>query len=163
MAGNGNKTSSHFSGRGVFILVAILAIAAAAAFFVNMRRGGERAGGMMPEDTSAMAAGAALAQVKLPAALSPAAKLGKRVFDAKCATCHGQNAAGQNGVAPPLINQIYRPAHHGDMAFFLATQNGVRSHHWNFGNMPPVSGLTRADLGNIVAYVREVQRANGIN
>ena len=40
---------------------------------------------------------------------------------------------------------------------------GVRGHHWRFGDMPPVEGLTRTDVAMIVAYVRELQRANGIN
>jgi len=37
---------------------------------------------------------------------------------------------------------------------------GVR--HWRFGDMPPVEGLSRRDVAAIVAYVRELQRANGI-
>jgi len=49
------------------------------------------------------------------------------------------------------------------MAFHLAVQNGVRAHHWKFGNMPAQDGLTRSDVNTIVAYVREVQQANGIN
>ena len=44
-----------------------------------------------------------------------------------------------------------------------ATALGVRAHHWSFGNMPAVEGLTRADVKMIVAYIRELQRANGIN
>ena len=56
------------------------------------------------------------------------------------------NAAGQNGVSSPLVHKIYEPSHHSDMAFVLAAKNGVRSHHWNFGNMPPVKGLTDADV-----------------
>jgi len=40
---------------------------------------------------------------------------------------------------------------------------GVRAHHWSFGNMPAVEGLTRADVKMIIAYIRELQRANGIN
>jgi hypothetical protein len=49
------------------------------------------------------------------------------------------------------------------MSFVLAVKNGVRAHHWRFGDMPPVDGLTQSDVMNIVAYVRELQRANGIN
>jgi mono/diheme cytochrome c family protein len=50
------------------------------------------------------------------------------------------------------------------MAFVLAARNGVRAHHWPFGDMPPVEErLTDGELGAIVAYVRELQRANGIN
>ena len=48
------------------------------------------------------------------------------------------------------------------MAFVLAAQNGARAHHWNFGNMPAVEGVTQGDVLNIVAYVRALQRENGI-
>ena len=107
--------------------------------------------------------GAQIVEVRLPAQLSPEATIGKRAFEAKCAACHGANAAGQNGVAPPLIHRIYEPSHHSDEAFQMAVRNGVRAHHWNFGNMPPVEGLTRADVQYIARYIREVQRENGIN
>ena len=106
---------------------------------------------------------AALATVVLPEALSERAQMGKTAFEAKCAVCHGADAAGQAGVAPPLIHKIYEPSHHGDEAFQRAASMGVRAHHWPFGDMPPVTGLTRADVEMIVAYIREVQRANGIN
>jgi hypothetical protein len=49
------------------------------------------------------------------------------------------------------------------MSFQLAVQNGVRAHHWKYGNMPPVEGLTKGDVRGIIAYVRELQRENGIN
>ncbi len=106
--------------------------------------------------------GSPLAEVKLPATLSPQAEMGRRIFEAKCATCHGQNAAGQAGVAPPLVHQIYRPAHHADIAFVLAAKNGVQAHHWNFGNMPPVEAITEGEVKLIVRYIRELQQANGI-
>ncbi|MBZ0130468.1 MAG: cytochrome c [Rhodobacteraceae bacterium] len=118
---------------------------------------------MVPPNTSAIAEGAAIADVRLPTKLSPDAEIGKLAFEAKCAACHGANAAGQNGVAPPLVHKIYEPNHHSDMAFVLAAQNGVRAHHWQFGNMPPVDGLTRSDIQFIARYVRELQRENGIN
>lgn len=87
---------------------------------------------------------------------------GKSAFDTNCASCHGANAAGQDGVAPPLVHIIYEPNHHGDQAFYLAARQGVRSHHWPFGDMPPVEGVTDRDIAKIVAYVRSLQRANGI-
>lgn len=118
---------------------------------------------MVPPDTSNIEQGAPLAVVRLPAEFSPEAEIGKRGFDAKCAVCHGDNAAGQNGVAPPLVLKIYEPGHHSDEAFVRAAMSGVRSHHWKFGNMPPVEGLTRADVQYIARYVRELQRENGIN
>jgi len=102
-----------------------------------------------------------MVEVKLPT-LSGNEALGETAFTAKCAECHGAAGSGRNGMGPPLIHKIYEPGHHGDRAFLLAVQNGVRAHHWPFGDMPPVKGLTVADVGNIVAYVRALQRANGI-
>ena len=107
--------------------------------------------------------GEALAHVTVPEKLSADARIGKTGFDAICAACHGKNAAGRNGMGPPLVHKIYEPSHHGDESFQIAAQRGVRSHHWRFGNMPPVEGLTRADVAAIVTYVRELQRANGIH
>ncbi len=99
--------------------------------------------------------------VKLPQ-LSTTARAGSLLFSENCADCHGENASGtENG--PPLIHKYYEPNHHGDGAFYLAVRQGVRAHHWQFGNMPPVEGLEEEDIGHIVAFVREVQRANGIN
>lgn len=107
---------------------------------------------------------APLAEIVVPAELSAQARQGETYFNAVCASCHGVNAAGRDGVGPPLVHRIYEPSHHGDMAFVLAARNGVRAHHWRFGNMPPVEQpLTDGELGAIVAYVRELQRANGIN
>lgn len=109
------------------------------------------------------APGAPLVMVTQPATLSPQATMGKTAFDAVCAACHGDSGAGRNGMGPPLIHKIYEPSHHGDESFQRAVAQGVRAHHWTFGNMPAVEGLTRSDVGAIVAYVRALQRANGIN
>lgn len=106
--------------------------------------------------------GAALVEIEVPD-LSDRAKLGKLVFDTSCAACHGENAVGQDGVAPPLVHIIYEPNHHGDAAFLLAAKNGVRAHHWPFGNMPPVQNVSDDSVKLIIDYVRELQRANGIN
>jgi mono/diheme cytochrome c family protein len=101
--------------------------------------------------------------VTVPETLSEMALIGKRAFDTTCATCHGDNAAGVEGSGPPLVHVIYEPSHHGDMAFQVAVQRGVQAHHWRFGNMPAQSGLTTGDVKAITAYVREMQRANGID
>ncbi|MBE0412706.1 cytochrome c [Yoonia sp.] len=104
-----------------------------------------------------------LVGVVVPATFSDRAMIGQRAYDANCAQCHGANAAGQDGAAPPLVHKIYEPSHHGDESFQRAVAQGVRGHHWPFGDMAPVAGLSRADVAMIVAYVRELQRANGIN
>ena len=112
---------------------------------------------------AAPAAGAAITAVSLPASLSPEAEIGKRVFEATCASCHGLNADGRNGAGPPLVHRTYEPSHHADIAFAMAVRNGVRAHHWEFGDMPPIEeSLTDGEIGYVVRYVRELQRANGI-
>ncbi|MEO9874823.1 MAG: cytochrome c [Anderseniella sp.] len=94
--------------------------------------------------------------------LNAAAREGEGMFNAKCATCHGKNAAGQEGVAPPLVHVIYEPNHHADLSFRRAIQSGVRQHHWPFGDMPPVADVTSDEAQKIIGYVRSLQKANGI-
>ena len=103
------------------------------------------------------------ANVILPKTLSQNVQIGKLRVEAKCAACHSINAAGQDGEAPPLVHKVYGSSHHGDESFQRAASLGVRAHHWPFGNMPAVEGLTRGDVKMIIAYIRELQRANGIN
>lgn len=111
---------------------------------------------------TAPASGAALVAVTVPA-LNAETRAGEALFAQNCATCHGDNAAGRDGFGPPLVHRIYEPGHHGDGAFHLAAARGVRAHHWPFGDMPPVENVSEGDVGRIVAYVRALQRANGIN
>lgn len=106
--------------------------------------------------------GAPIVDVRVPE-LDAMTQAGKQEFDENCAKCHGANAAGQEDVAPPLVHRIYEPNHHGDQSFYLAAKQGVRAHHWPFGNMPPVEGITDTEIGQIVDYVRTLQRTNGIN
>ncbi|MEA2002039.1 MAG: cytochrome c [Actinomycetota bacterium] len=86
---------------------------------------------------------------------------GEVAFDATCAACHGLGAVGTNE-GPTFLDPIYRPGHHADGAFLAAVRLGVRQHHWPFGNMPPQDGISNQDINNIVAYVRQLQQAAGI-
>ena len=99
-------------------------------------------------------------RVKVPA-LSGTATEGKKLFDANCKVCHGANASGTRR-GPSFINAIYRRNHHGDGAFYMAVKQGARAHHWPFGNMPPLPQVNEAQVEKIVAYVRELQAANGL-
>lgn len=133
----------------IITVVALAAIVVGARFYLSS--GDKEAGGT----------GATLVQVKVPP-LAGDAKTGEALFNDKCASCHGADAAGQDGVAPPLVHIIYEPNHHGDASFHRAAQDGVRAHHWRFGDMPPVEGVSTSEVEMIVAYVRTLQRANGI-
>jgi mono/diheme cytochrome c family protein len=86
---------------------------------------------------------------------------GRELFDAHCIGCHGAMGLGTEQ-GPPLVHTVYRPLHHGDEAFQVAVSRGVRAHHWRFGDMPAIPGLTRADVEAVVGYVRWLQRTAGI-
>ncbi len=86
---------------------------------------------------------------------------GRVLFNQYCAACHGPGGWGtQQG--PPLVHQVYRPAHHADLTFHFAVRDGVRSHHWNFGDMKPLPDVTPEATEHIIAYVRREQRKSGI-
>lgn len=99
-------------------------------------------------------------QVNMPA-LDEAQAAGQKLYAVNCASCHGANAGG-TGQGPPLVHIYYEPNHHPDAAFYSAAAIGVRQHHWKFGNMPAVKEVNQADVTKIIAFVRAVQRANGI-
>lgn len=93
--------------------------------------------------------------------LSAGALFGKKAFDENCASCHGALLDGTDK-GPPLIHDYYNPGHHSDAAFYAAIARGTRQHHWRFGDMQPVPGVSEDEARMIVRYVREMQRANGI-
>ena len=86
---------------------------------------------------------------------------GQELFDANCALCHGAQAAGTTQ-GPTLIDRIYHPGHHSDFSFRRAVAQGVRQHHWTFGDMLPVATVTADEIEQIICYVRELQREAGI-
>jgi len=131
----------------VLIIAVVLAVGMFGVFYI---------GGTGPEPT-----GLQMVEV-MPIVLDEETRKGERIFDENCAACHGDNAAGREGIAPPLIHKIYKPSHHADIAFKLAAQVGVRSHHWSFGDMPPVPGVNEDDMVSVIAYLRKLQVANGI-
>lgn len=93
----------------------------------------------------------------VPAELQPGAAL----FAARCTTCHGAAALGSSR-GPPLVHPYYEPAHHADAAIRLAVLQGVRMHHWGYGDMPPVAGLNAAETNQIIGYIRWLQREAGM-
>ena len=93
--------------------------------------------------------------------LSNAALAGKQVFNANCSICHGADVMG-SATGPPLIDRIYEPGHHADFSIRSAVRNGVPQHHWWFGDMPPVAGISDQQIEHLICYIRELQRANDI-
>lgn len=85
---------------------------------------------------------------------------GDDLYQAHCAECHGSDLRGTD-TGPSHLSVVYEPNHHGDAAFVLAARNGVTQHHWPFGDMAPVPGLSDDDLDAIIAFVRENQRIFG--
>ena len=86
---------------------------------------------------------------------------GQKLFAKNCARCHGRGGKGSDK-GPPLIHKIYEPSHHSDESFYRAVNKGVQTHHWEFGNMPPIKEVTKPDMMAIIQYIRHQQRKVGI-
>ena len=71
-------------------------------------------------------------EATIPASLAA----GEAAFVANCMTCHGERG--------------------------LAAQRGVRAHHWDFGDMPPIPEVDTEELRAIVPYIRFLQEQVGI-
>ena len=119
--------------------------------------------GMLVAGLAACEASATDPQTTKPSAgAAPAdVQVGEAKFNANCAACHGPRGTGSKQ-GPPLVHKIYEPNHHADVAFQRAAANGVRAHHWEFGNMPKIDAVTADDVDHIIKYVRWLQREAGI-
>ena len=80
--------------RGVIVIIVIAAAGVIAYAILPLVRNDHT------KVSAAIIPDGALAAVSLPENLSQNAQIGKLAFDVKCASCHGTNAAGQDGVAP---------------------------------------------------------------
>ena len=136
-------------------------VAVTAAALLMPLLGASCRGSQKPETGSAGSAAPGGSPTAVPATPSELAE-GERLFDENCARCHGPRAVG-TGHGPPFVHIIYEPRHHSDAAFQMAVANGVRAHHWSYGDMPPVPGVTPDQVTQIVAYVRWLQRQAGID
>ena len=94
-------------------------------------------------------------------ASSSTARTGEELFSANCSVCHGVDAFGTNQ-GPPLVDKTYHPGHHPDFSIRNAIRQGAKQHHWFFGDMPPVAGVSPDDVEKIICHIRETQRANGL-
>jgi len=113
--------------------------------------------GVAPACSQGESAPKAAVNALVPADVQP----GEGKFKANCAACHGVDGVGTSQ-GPPLVHKVYEPNHHGDAAFQRAAANGVKAHHWEFGNMPKIDGVTPDDVDQIIKYVRWLQKQAGI-
>lgn len=85
---------------------------------------------------------------------------GAILYETDCAECHGSDLRG-TGQGPSFLSKLYEPGHHADIAFLLAVRRGTSAHHWTFGDMAPIPGVSEEDVAAIVAFVRKTQRIEG--
>lgn len=111
--------------------------------------------------SAAAAAAQGLSVPKPSPGLMPNPAAGKPLYEKHCAVCHGPTMLGTDK-GPPLLHAVYKPSHHGDIAFQLAVRYGSKAHHWQFGDMPPVPGLSPDEVAHVTAFVRAAQRRVGI-
>ncbi len=96
---------------------------------------------------------AAANEVEIPFELAK----GQLLYEKYCSSCHGPQLDGSDQ-GPPLIHAFYKPSHHGDKSFYRAALQGTRQHHWNFGDMKPVAGMTPKKMDSIVPFIRYYQQ-----
>ena len=85
---------------------------------------------------------------------------GADIYQAKCASCHGDDLRGTDK-GPSHLSIVYEPNHHGDDAFRSAIVNGARQHHWNFGDMAAIPELDDDEIDDVIAYIRAEQERQG--
>lgn len=85
---------------------------------------------------------------------------GAALYEQTCASCHGSDLRGTDE-GPSHLSVVYEPGHHPDAAFRGAITNGVRAHHWNFGDMAPIEGLDDDEIDAIIEFVRQEQEEHG--
>lgn len=82
---------------------------------------------------------------------------GQLLYEKYCGSCHGIALDGSNQ-GPPLLHPFYKPSHHGDESVYRAMLQGVKQHHWEFGDMPPVQGMTPKKAERVISYLRFYQK-----
>ena len=95
-----------------------------------------------------------------PAGNAQSADLGAEVYANSCASCHGDDLRGTDE-GPSQLSIIYEPNHHTDDSYRSAIANGSPQHHWTFGDMPPVEGLSDEEVEAVIDFIRAEQERQG--
>ncbi|MFT7601103.1 MAG: mono/diheme cytochrome c family protein [Acidimicrobiales bacterium] len=85
---------------------------------------------------------------------------GATIYQARCASCHGEDLRGTSK-GPSQLSIVYEPNHHGDDSYRSAIRNGAPQHHWSFGDMPAVEDITDGQIEQVITYIRTQQQALG--
>ncbi|MDF2631229.1 MAG: cytochrome c family protein [Symbiobacteriaceae bacterium] len=106
---------------------------------------------------------ARLADRQQPAAAGDAAH-GREIFKTTCALCHGSSGRGMPGLGKDLVNQSAWMQKQDDaalIAFIKVGRAGEDPLNETGIPMLPMGGnptLTDADLADVVAYIRSIQK-----
>lgn len=92
----------------------------------------------------------------------PEGGFGAEVYQASCASCHGVDLKGTDK-GPSQLSIVYEPNHHGDDSYRSAARNGARQHHWNFGDMPPIEGISDEEIEAVIVFIRSEQERLGFD
>jgi len=81
-------------------------------------------------------------------------------FVTECAQCHGRLAGGTER-GPNLIHPDYGPSARSDAELLRSVREGMPA-RGGYGAMPPARGISERRVEHMIAFVREIQRANDI-
>ncbi len=108
----------------------------------------------------ALAVAGCSADDEAAAPIDPEFAAGARVYAERCASCHGADLRGTDK-GPSHLSIVYEPGHHSDDSFRQAIAVGTPQHHWPFGDMQPVEGLTDQEVEDVIAFIRSEQERLG--
>ncbi len=100
---------------------------------------------------------AAAETVQIPFSLAK----GQVLYEKYCSSCHGPALDGTDE-GPPLVHPFYKPSHHGDKSVYRAVLQGTKQHHWNFGDMEPVPGMTPKKMDSLLPFIRYYQQQKNL-
>lgn len=108
----------------------------------------------------ALSASLVLPQAVLGQSLNPlefdqrAAAVGGSLFRAQCATCHGADAKGIEGIQAPDLTQLWSQPGKTDESVFQTIRDGVP------GSIMPPHAFTDTEIWMLVSYLKSTGRGN---
>jgi hypothetical protein len=65
-------------------------------------------------------------------------------------------------LGPPLLDTLYTPGRLADEAIYTAVERGVNQQNWHYGAMPKNQRIGRAEVSEIIPYIRWFQERAGL-